>query len=202
MLRVVLFCIIANAFLFQGPTIVTTIYGNIYIKQTNTLVYKIVSSLEIAFSVQETMLTALYIYLFVQNTADSRDEPETKRTLYLLIGAECIVLSTDVVLNVLLFAKFYLPRTMVQAFMSMLKLKVEFIILNSLVKYAHAKANRTSADLWLAPVQTSDTPSDTVVVALSREDTVVADSPLTELGGDLRDCPWSRGDSLTLREIV
>lgn len=202
LLRVVLWVIIVDAVLFHAPVFIATIYGNVNVAKANFKVLKILFSMEIVFSVQETAIASLYIYLFLQFTADSRHEPETKRTLYLLIAAECMVLSTDIVLNVLLYTKIYIPRAMLQSFMSMLKLKIEFIVLNALVKYAHAKANRALPDLWLAPMQIPDSPSDKVANALSREDTAVANSPVTAIGRDRGDNAWSRENSLTLPEIV
>lgn len=66
------------------------------------------------------------------------------RTLWLLFSAELLVLATDITLNVLLIVQNYLARQMVQAFTEVLKLKIEFIVLNSLVEYSQSKAHRES----------------------------------------------------------
>jgi hypothetical protein len=160
LLKIVLYCIIIDAWLFHAPVFIATIYGNVEVAKASVKVFTVLSSMEIAFSVQETVLASLYIYLFLKFTADSRHEPETKRTLYLLIAAEIMVLSTDIVLNVLLYTKIYLPRAMLQSFMSMLKLKIEFIVLNALIKFANAKSNRGLPDVWLEPMQSPISPSD------------------------------------------
>jgi hypothetical protein len=205
LLRVVLCCIVINGVLFHIPVVVTTLMGNVLSKPIIGRIYAISSFMEIVFSVQETVLASTYIYLFLQYTKDSRSEPETKRTLYLLIGAECAVLSTDLILNALLYTEFYLARTMIQAFISMLKLKVEFIVLNSLVKFATTKSSRPVADLWLAPMDTPETPklhSGVDIRSLSRQDTVVPDSPGGGMGADKRCFSSFGGSSLSPRESV
>jgi hypothetical protein len=115
--------------------------------------------------VQETVLVTLYVYYFLQYTTDSREERATKATLRLLVGAECAVLSTDIVLNVLLYKRLYLPRAMIQPFSSMLKLKIEFIVLNSLIKYAHCKASRAAPPSWTSGAETMASPSGPVVIS-------------------------------------
>jgi hypothetical protein len=206
LLRVVLCCIIIDGVLFHVPVVVTTLMGNVPSKPIIGRIYSISAFTEIVFSVQETVLASMYIYLFLQYTKDSRSEPETKRTLYLLIGAECAVLSTDLILNALLYTEFYLARTIIQAFISMLKLKVEFIVLNTLVKFATAKSSRPDADLWLAHVETPETPklhSGVHIRSLSRQDTVVPDSPGVGIGTDKRHFSSSSGgNSPSLRESV
>jgi hypothetical protein len=158
-LRVILSCIIVDAFLFHGPVFVTTIILNIHKNTTAAHVFEITSFMEVAFSVQETILTALYIYLFLQYTAGSRDEPKTYSTLRLLVAAECVVFSTDIVLSTLLYKKVYLPRVMIHAFTSVLKLKIEFIVLNSLVEYAQAKSQRTLSDISSGQTVTPGSPT-------------------------------------------
>jgi hypothetical protein len=201
-LRLILSCIIVNAFLFHGPVVITTIYGDISFSRANLRAYEIASFTEIAFSVQETVIASLYIYFFLKYSADSRKEPETKAMLYLLIGAECMVLSTDIVLNVLLYMKIYLPRIIIQAFMSMLKLKIEFIVLNSLVEFAHTRSHRAVADVWLAPVQASEFSPDAGELSLSREDTVVPEFPSVGLTGDKIQLSSPRGNLVSQQEIV
>jgi hypothetical protein len=121
-------------------------------------VYDIASFTEIAFSVQETVLVTLYVYYFAQYTAESREEDATKAILRLLIGAECVVLSTDIVVNVLLYEKSFLSRAMIQPFLSMLKLKIEFIVLNSLIKYAHHRASQATLPSWTSGTGTLASP--------------------------------------------
>jgi hypothetical protein len=147
-LRVILAFIIVDAVLFHGPVIISTIVGNVHFTETASRVFDVASFTEIAFSVQETVLAGLYIYFFLNFTRDSRAEPETIKTLRLLVCAECVVLSVDVVLNVLLYEKLYLPRAMIQAFSSMLKLKIEFIVLNSLVDFSQSRSSQVALQSW------------------------------------------------------
>jgi hypothetical protein len=156
-LRVILACIIVDAILVHGPTIISTIVVNVRLTKTATHVYEIFSFTEIAFSVQETVLASLYIYLFLQYTADSREERETNTTLRMLVAAELVVLSTDAVLNALLYTKYYLSRVMIQAFMSAVKLKVEFFVLNSLVEYARYKSHRQLTSMSAGQTQSPTT---------------------------------------------
>jgi hypothetical protein len=142
--RIILICIIVNAILFHGPVIVATIIGNIHFSKITSKVFDVASFTEVAFSVQETALSTYYIYLFLQFTKDSRGEIATERTLSLLFCAESVILSVDVVLNVLLYKRLYLPRAMIQAFSSMLKLKIEYIVLNSLVDFAESRSRMAS----------------------------------------------------------
>jgi hypothetical protein len=162
-LRVILTFITVDAVLFHGPVVVSTIIGNVHFSPTIGRVFDIASFTEIAFSVQETTLAGFYIYLFLQFTKDSRKEPSTKATLRLLLMAESVVFSVDIVLNVLLYKKLYLPRSMIQAFSSILKLKIEFIVLNALVKYAHAKSRNPVLRSWTDGGDTLASPSPILV---------------------------------------
>lgn len=94
------------------------------------------------------MIAALYIYLFVEFTKDSIREASTRKALLLLVLAECLILSTDIVLCVLLYLKYYLPRQMLQTWCSVLKLQIEFLILDWLQKFSQLRANRLDLGSW------------------------------------------------------
>jgi hypothetical protein len=147
-LRVVLACIIIDAFLFHSPTFIITSVADVHLTPLLYKVYKVVSFMEVAFSVQEVVIAALYIYLFVQFTKDSMREPGTKAALRLLIVAECMVVSTDIVLCILLYMKLYLPRVMIQSWVVVAKLQIEFVILNSLQKFSQRHANSFELGAW------------------------------------------------------
>ena len=98
--------------------------------------------------VQEAALATLYIYLFIQFTKDSINERTTRKALVLLLVAEFMVLSTDILLCILLYLKYYLPRQMIQTWIALLKLQVEFVILNSLQKFSQRHANRVDLPVW------------------------------------------------------
>ena len=59
-----------------------------------------------------------------------------------------MVLSTDILLCILLYLKYYLPRQMIQTWIALLKLQVEFVILNSLQKFSQRHANRVDLPVW------------------------------------------------------
>jgi hypothetical protein len=139
------FLIIIVAIVFHTPTIVITTVYNQYPSSRLIQIGFIIAKFEIAFTIQEAMLTTLYVYLFIRFTKGHQDDPRTKFTLWLLIATELFVLVTDVTMNVLLYMQIYLARQMIQAFATALKLRVEFMILNSLVKYSQSKAFRESA---------------------------------------------------------
>jgi hypothetical protein len=90
------------------------------------------------------------VYFFIQFTPESREESKTKSTLRFLIGAEVIVFGTDIVPNILLYTKLYLPRAMIQPFCSALKLRIEFIVLNSLVYYSKSKSRSATLPSWVS----------------------------------------------------
>lgn len=58
------------------------------------------------------------------------------------------MLVVDIVLNVLLFTKLFLARQMIQGFIGALKLKVEFLVLNSLVDYTQFKSSSEAGLSW------------------------------------------------------
>lgn len=164
-LRAVLACIIVNAILFHGPTIASTIVVNVRRTKTANDVYEKISFTEIVFSIQETVLASRYIYFFLEYAADVRGDPQTKWMLRMLVGAEFMVLSCDVVLNTLLYTKFYLPRVMIQAFMSAVKLKIEFAVLNCLVEYAQHKSHRQLSSLSAGQTETLEARTNDFMVS-------------------------------------
>jgi hypothetical protein len=161
-LNVVLACIIVNAILFHGPVLITSVISNIHSSAAVIHAYDIASFTEVAFAVQETVLAGLYIYLFIQFTADSKADPDTKGTLRLLISAEFVILTADIVLNVLLYLKLYLPRVMIQAFISVVKLQIEFAILNSLIEFAQKKSRSLTSPEWYTRIETPKSPGSSL----------------------------------------
>jgi hypothetical protein len=149
-LRIALIFIVVDAIIFHGIVVISVIISSVKPTMTTWQVFEAASFTEIAFTVQETVLTTLYVYYFIQYTLESRAESATKTTLWLLIAAEVVVFSTDITLNVLLYTKFYLPRAMIQPFCSALKLKIEFIVLNSLVDYSKSKARSAALPSWVS----------------------------------------------------
>ena len=98
------------------------------------------------------------MYLFIRFTKDRRDEPGTRLTLWLLLTSEAFVLATDIVLNVLLYTENFLARQMIQAFTEALKLRIEFIVLNSLVDYSKTKERQQNMFEWHGEVDLVPSP--------------------------------------------
>jgi hypothetical protein len=140
--------IIVNSALFIIPTVVVTTLLSLNQSSTRFRVAFIVTKTEVIFTVQEAIITTAYVYLFIRFTKGRRDEPRTKLTLWLLLSAEMLVLATDIVLNVLLYTESFLARQMITAFTQALKLRIEFIVLNSLVDYSQSKERQQGAFEW------------------------------------------------------
>jgi hypothetical protein len=143
-LRIALSVIIIDAVVIHSLIFFTIIYS---IVNSTTVVWRLFSkfcSTEIVFSLQETALSTCYVYFFFQHTADSRAELQTKAITQFLVGVELLIFGTEVILNILLFRGLYMPRLMIIPFCAMLKLRIEFMILNSIVKYSRSVSARTA----------------------------------------------------------
>jgi hypothetical protein len=138
----VLSFIILNGFVFHTPIIVLTILDEV---NSSTIripsVFKVFAYLEVMFSIQEVALASLYIYLLIQFTKGSPRDRSTRTALALLIASEAFIVSTDVLLYVLLYLDFYLVRTMLQTSITIVKLQLEFVVLNWLLKFSQRHAN-------------------------------------------------------------
>lgn len=164
-LRVVLAFIIIDALLFQVPVVVTTILNNADYTASTWKAYTITSFMEIAFTIQETVITTLYVYLFLIYTKDRRHESATKRVLWQLFFAEFVVFSTDIIMNVLLYTEYYLSRQIIQSFVSVLKLRIEFAVLNSLIDYSQTKSSRQMELNWLGNAESSGPPNELIAIS-------------------------------------
>ncbi|TID22856.1 Drug resistance protein [Venturia nashicola] len=164
-LRIVLAFIVIDALLFQVPVIVTTILNNADYNAITWKVYRITSFMEIAFTIQETIITTLYVYLFLLYTKDRRQEPETKKVMWQLFFAESVVFSTDIIMNVLLYTEYYLPRQIIQSFVSVLKLRIEFAVLNSLINYSQSKSSKQMELNWLDNSESTGNPNGLIAIS-------------------------------------
>jgi hypothetical protein len=160
LLRVVLICIIIDAFLFHLPVFVAGVLSAVHFTPATWKVYTIASYTEIAFTVQETLITTLYVYLFLAYTKDRKKEPATRSILWQLFLAEFVVFSTDIILNVLLYTENYLPRQMIQSFATLVKLKIEFVVLNSLINYSQSKSSQQMDLNWAGGAETFASPTE------------------------------------------
>ncbi|KAF2431910.1 hypothetical protein EJ08DRAFT_678078 [Tothia fuscella] len=136
LLRLLLVMIIVVGFVIHTPIFLMT-----YIrpKLTQAVTFKllfIVSHFDIVFSIQEIILSSLYIYHFFRfyRQGGAQGSQYMRRTMHLLIMAEIVVVATDIILNALLYTRLYLIRRLMLGLLYAVKLKVEFLVLNRLVK--------------------------------------------------------------------
>jgi hypothetical protein len=132
LLRGLLLMIIMNALIFHPPVII----GAAYTGPNKKLFLRIAFSLEIFFALQEVGLAGLYVHSFIRLVKGAYKEAKTRNVLAKLVFAEIVVFSTDVTLYVLLYMQYYLPREAIHPFAYGIKLKIEFVVLNSLVQYS------------------------------------------------------------------
>ncbi|KAF2094360.1 hypothetical protein NA57DRAFT_80173 [Rhizodiscina lignyota] len=142
-LRGALAFIIVVAIIFDPPTVVEGVLGH-----NRTIVLRVIRHCEIIYAVQEVLLAGIYIWGFWGFTKGSHSEPRTKKTFALLIGAEVMIFSVHVVVMVLALMDIVLAKRIILAFTYALKLKVEFLLLNSLLKYSQHEQNRPTIE-WL-----------------------------------------------------
>jgi hypothetical protein len=148
LLRTALTVIIVDSTIIHSLIFFSIIYSIVHSTAVVWRAFSDICFLEVVFTLQETALSTCYVYFFLQYTADSRAEPQAKAVTRFLIGVELLVFGTDIVLNILLFQRLYLPRSMIEPFCAMLKLKIEFMILNSMVEYSQSVSTRTALPSW------------------------------------------------------
>ncbi|KAF2011083.1 hypothetical protein BU24DRAFT_427292 [Aaosphaeria arxii CBS 175.79] len=99
-----------------------------------------ISWIDCVFTGQDLILSVAYVYLYWKRMKESeafaseRSKRRDAKTFKLLITANSIVLLLDVVQNFLLCRKIYIARYMCFPLICAIKLEVEFIVLNRLVK--------------------------------------------------------------------
>jgi hypothetical protein len=147
-LRIALAIIIINAIIIHSLIFFSIIYSMVHSTVVVWRVFSKLCSTEVVFSLQETVLSTCYIYFFLQYTASSRVELQTKAITQFLVGVELLVFGIDVILNILLFRRLYMPRSMIVPFCAMLKLRIEFMVLNSIVEYSRSISTRTAVPSW------------------------------------------------------
>jgi hypothetical protein len=159
LLQITKWAIIVDSVVFLLPTVVTTTLLSIHEEPTWFRVAFIVTKTEVVFTVQEILITTMYIYLFVRFTKGHRDEPRTRATFYQLLVAEVFVMTTDIILIVLLYTENFLARQMITSFTVAVKIRIEFLVLNSLVEYSQATQQRRQATLeWHGDVEQIPSP--------------------------------------------
>jgi hypothetical protein len=134
-LRTTLVIVAVNAFICHTPVIVASIYSGVHKKALLRAGF----CLDILFVLQENGMALLYIYSFLRFVGEWREDVEAWAVLKKLVLAEVVVFCTDIVPLALLYAQAYVPREAIHPLCYAIKLKVEFLILNELVRYSRAR---------------------------------------------------------------
>jgi hypothetical protein len=98
-------------------------------------VYEVSYKLEIVWTIQEVILSSLYIYLFRRFLGDGESEESrrVKRTYYLLCAAQVLILVSDAVLTYTRYSNEILAKRTIQTFIYAVKIRFEFVVLNRLI---------------------------------------------------------------------
>uniref|UniRef100_A0A093VFC9 Inositol 1,4,5-trisphosphate receptor type 1 n=1 Tax=Talaromyces marneffei PM1 TaxID=1077442 RepID=A0A093VFC9_TALMA len=153
--RIALAMIITNAVLFHIPTFVVFMIGvsspGLFVKYISAM-----NALErvqiVMFSVQELILSGLYIYGTFKMAQDSFNS-RIRRTIVLLITVQIAAVCCSALLIVLDFAGYYILKSFIHSFVYAIKLKLEFVILNEfrrLVTQASSGPGSNEKDLTMA----------------------------------------------------
>ena len=146
-LRGLLIMIIAIAVLGHTMTFVQLAVISLKLESLSRKIYHAIAWLDVIFTIQDVTLSGAYIYLFWQRMqrssgfANERAKRRDMATFKLLIAAAAIVLTLDIIQNVLLCLKIYIARSMWFPLICALKLETEFFVLNRLVKAAERASN-------------------------------------------------------------
>ncbi|KAE9972654.1 hypothetical protein EG328_004494 [Venturia inaequalis] len=136
-LKAVFWMIIFDGIVFHTPVIVSgAISGPIGAKM-----FEVTSQTEIIFAVQELLISTLYVYLFIKFMQHGTSKPQMRSTLSLLIFAEALSLCCDLISVTLLYRNLFLARIAVESLIYIIKLKIEFVVLNRLTMLVKHHAN-------------------------------------------------------------
>jgi len=130
-LRLVLAMIITDAFLFHVPTIVFQ-YGTSDHK-THKKFLPYMAPMEriqvLGFSIQEILISCIYIYATLQMLKGSFNK-KIRQTTLILILIQIVVILCDVVVISLDYAQYFTLKAVIHSFVYAFKLQLEFVILN------------------------------------------------------------------------
>lgn len=152
--RIALGMIITDAIVFHIPTFVVFMLGI----SSPTSFVKYVSSMNILeriqivmFSVQELILSGLYIYGTFKMAQDSFNR-RIRRTIVLLITIQIAAICCSAILIILDFTGHYILKSFIHSFVYAFKLQLEFVILNEfrrLVTQAKSGPGTNEKDLTM-----------------------------------------------------
>ncbi|KAI9751571.1 MAG: hypothetical protein M4579_006006 [Chaenotheca gracillima] len=132
-LRLVLAMIITDAFILHVPT-ATFQYGlSSSAHDTFVPIMERMERVQVTcFSVQETILSGLYIWATVHLLKDGYNV-KMRQVVTMLVLIQVIVILIDVAMIILDFVNLSTPKAVIQSFVYAVKLKLEFTVLNQLV---------------------------------------------------------------------
>lgn len=110
----------------------------------DTTLFNVLSGMEIAYTLQEIVLSSMYIYLFYQFACGGTLEPRDCETMILLILAQIVIFISDVATTVLIYVHFYFLRMVLASFTYAIKLRLEFVVLNRL----SARRDSVQDSMW------------------------------------------------------
>ena len=137
LLRILLLVILGSSVLLQTPNIVMSYISGDITSEVFIRFMAVLSRLDVIFSVQETFLSTLYIFLFTRfmRQGDSQVSKDVKRMFYFLVTVESFPIISHAILNALLFLNLYLARRMIFGFIYAVKLRIEFVVLNKFMDF-------------------------------------------------------------------
>lgn len=142
--------IIADAFCFHVPTIVFQFA--VSNKSTHKKYLPYMAPMErvqvMAFSVQETIISALYIYFTLQYLKTSFQK-STRKTIALLVAIQVTVVLADIVVITLDYCEYFTLKAVLHSFVYAVKLQLEFVVLND-VKAMASKGGLTPSNIGQA----------------------------------------------------
>ncbi|KAF1849190.1 uncharacterized protein K460DRAFT_415603 [Cucurbitaria berberidis CBS 394.84] len=125
--------IVTDAFLFHVPTIVFQ-FG-VSSAPTHDKYLPFMAPMErvqvMAFSVQETLISAMYIY-HTRKYLRNSFQKDTRKTIALLIWVQVIVILCDVLVITLDYLEYFSLKAVLHSFVYAFKLQLEFVILNDI----------------------------------------------------------------------
>ena len=140
-LRGVLAMIIVDAFCFHIPTTVLTYGSNTDDSARYTRAFNVVERLQMtAFCIQEFIISGIYVYSTIRLLRPVY-HGRTRKVMMQLIWINMIIIAMDVLLLAMEYGRNYEIEATLKAMVYIIKLKLEFAVLNQLMTLANSSVN-------------------------------------------------------------
>lgn len=140
-LRGVLAMIIVDAFCFHIPTTILTYGSNTPDPERYTRAFNVVERLQMtAFCIQEFIISGIYVYSTIRLLRPVY-HGRTRKVMMQLIWINLIIIAMDIVLLAMEYGKNYEIEATLKAMVYIIKLKLEFAVLNQLMTLANSSVN-------------------------------------------------------------